>query len=262
MTLEDKRTLDVGCGCGFNLAIHGALASVAVGIDVSLGALRQARQYAIDNNVSDKIFLIHGDIRHLNLPDHSFDVITCIGVLHHIPDHVLALSNMARLLDTNGILLLGIYHPGGRFWHRLRTKILHVLFKHNIERKVKWAKRLFEIKKEAQRYNTPEEIYVRDSYAAPVEKAFTIEELAEELQRLGLTLIQVRPSPTISFEKSFEDKAQRRFEKNGQVIPIDLKSIDQELSRIKRHHYWCLFQKKPELCAMAQKPPVKRSFYK
>lgn len=243
VTLEHKRTLDVGCGCGFNLALHGALASVAVGIDVSLDALRRARQYAIANGVSDKVFLIRGDVRHLDLPDGSFDLITCVGVLHHIPDHVAALANMARLLDTGGVLLSGVYHPGGRFRHRLKRKALHAFSGHDLDSRVKWARRLFNVSTEARHYAIPEEIYVRDAYAVPVEKAFSVARLAHELNQLGLILLQVRPSPATGFASKVEDKARRRWDQQGRAILVDAKAVDRELSRTRRHHYWCLAQK-------------------
>ena len=243
LTLEGRRTLDVGCGCGFNLALHGDLASVAVGVDVSLSALRRARQYVVENGVSDRVFLIRGDIRHLDLPDDSFDLVTCVGVLHHIPDHILALANMARLLDAEGILLLGVYHPGGRFWHRMKRKALSIFFERDVERRVKWARRFFDVGKEAAGYDIPEEIYVRDSYAVPVEKAFTVASLAEQLESVGLTLLQVRPSPSQGFEGRVSDKAQRRWDREGRPIPVDARAVDRALSRAKRHHYWCLAQK-------------------
>jgi ubiquinone/menaquinone biosynthesis C-methylase UbiE len=242
VTLEGKRTLDIGCGCGFNLALHGALASVTVGIDVSLSALRQARRYVIEQGVSHRVSLIRGDIRQLDLPDRSFDLITCVGVLHHIPDHATALANMARLLDAGGALLLGLYHPGGRFWHRLRRQVLRACLGHSSERQVRWARRLVDIEGEAQRYHIPEEIYVRDSYAVPFENAFSVRRMARELGRVGLTLIQVRPSPTISFSPDVEERARTRLGPDGRAIPVDVKLVDRTLARARRHHYWCLAQ--------------------
>jgi SAM-dependent methyltransferase len=243
LTLEGKRTLDVGCGCGFNLALHGALVAVAVGIDLSLDALRQARRHAIEQGVSERVFLIRGDIRQLALPDGSFDLITCVGVLHHIPDHVAALVNMARLLDENGVLMLGLYHPGGRFWHRLKRWVLSACLGQDTELRVRWARRLFNVREEARKYHIPVDIYARDAYAVPVEKAFSVKRLTDELEQAGLTPLQVRPSPTLPFRPNVAERAQRQMRQDGRVVPIDTGAVDRALTRAQRHHYWCLAQK-------------------
>jgi len=243
LTLEGKRTLDVGCGCGFNLALHGALAAVTVGIDLSLNALRQARRYAIEQGVWEHVFLIRGDIRQLTLPAGSFDLITCVGVLHHIPDHAAALANMARLLDESGVLMLGLYHPGGRFWHRLKRWVLSACLGGDTERRVRWARRLFNVHEEAQKYHIPVDIYAHDAYAVPVEKAFSVKRLADELEQAGLTLLQVRPSPTLPFRPSIAERAQRQTRQDSRVMPIDTGAVDRALTRAQRHHYWCLAQK-------------------
>lgn len=42
----------------------------------------------------------------LEFPDNSFDLITCLGALHHIPNVSFVLSEIIRVLEKNGILLL------------------------------------------------------------------------------------------------------------------------------------------------------------
>lgn len=244
LTLEGQRTLDVGCGCGFNLALHGALARVAVGIDVSLSALQQARRYLRQQGVSHRVFLIRGDVRQLDLPAGSFDLITCVGVLHHIPDHVAALVTMARLLDAGGVLLLGLYHPGGRFWHRLKRRVLRACLGHNTKLQVRWARRLIDVQGEARRYRIPEQIYVRDSYAVPFERAFSVQRIASELERAGLTLVQVRPAPALPFGPQVEERARRRPGPDNRPLPVDACLVDRVLTVTRRHHYWCLAQKR------------------
>jgi SAM-dependent methyltransferase len=46
------------------------------------------------------------DILDIPVPDHSFDVILCTEVLEHIPNPVGALSEFARILREDGLLLL------------------------------------------------------------------------------------------------------------------------------------------------------------
>ena len=242
VSLYQKRTLDAGCGCGFNFALHAVEASVSVGVDISLNALNLARKYFSDNKIDRKAYFINTDICNLNLPSRSFDIITCIGVLHHIPDHLAALKNIARLLDEEGILLLGIYHPKGRFWHRFKRKMLLSAWNGNAENKSKWAGRFFNITHEAKQYNIPEEIYIKDSYAAPVEKAFSVEYLMKTLNLFGLRLLQVKLSPGKEFRENIipfstcEDYGDYPGQLNAKII-------DKEIKRLRQHHYWCLIQK-------------------
>lgn len=42
----------------------------------------------------------------IDFPDNSFDLITCFGVLHHIPNVTFVLSELYRVLKSDGILLL------------------------------------------------------------------------------------------------------------------------------------------------------------
>jgi SAM-dependent methyltransferase len=42
----------------------------------------------------------------LPFADHSFDLITCFGTLHHIPNVSFVIGELIRVLNTNGIILL------------------------------------------------------------------------------------------------------------------------------------------------------------
>jgi SAM-dependent methyltransferase len=240
VSMENRRTLDAGCGCGYNLVLHGALSALTVGVDISLEALKKANSYIIENSVKNNITLIRSDIRELTLPDASFDVITCVGVLHHIPDHKGALEKLAQLLDREGLLLLGIYHPLGRASHRLKNRFLDILAGKTAAKRVRWATRLFPVAKEADKYDIPLEIYLRDAYATPHENAFSVRYLSRLAKNMGLRLIEVRPSPSMGFSGSIKDKA--NILSNGGK-PLDAAALDRALAKMRQHHYWCLLKK-------------------
>jgi SAM-dependent methyltransferase len=94
--------LDVACGTGNQLiADRPALPSAQlVGLDRSLGMLRQARLKAPD------IAWVQADASALPFQTESFDFISCQFALHHIKDKVGVLRETLRVLRIGGRLIL------------------------------------------------------------------------------------------------------------------------------------------------------------
>src|SRR5262249_14327871 len=92
--------LDIACGTGNQLIANRAAApgALLVGIDASLGMLRQAHTKGL------KITWLHGDAVALPFKTGSFDFISCQFAFHHFRDKAAMLCEAFRLL-----------HPGGRF---------------------------------------------------------------------------------------------------------------------------------------------------
>ena len=95
------KVLEIGVGSGRNLKYYPAGCSVT-GIDASEGMLEKARQKTRGvKNVN--LFLM--DAEHLEFPDNSFDYIIATFVLCTIPDPVIALKEMRRVLKPSGELI-------------------------------------------------------------------------------------------------------------------------------------------------------------
>jgi ubiquinone/menaquinone biosynthesis C-methylase UbiE len=94
--------LDVGCGTGNQLIANRPVLPSArlVGLDRSLGMLRQARPKAPD------IAWVQADASALPFQTESFDFITCQFALHHIQDKVGVLRETLRVLRIRGRLIL------------------------------------------------------------------------------------------------------------------------------------------------------------
>lgn len=234
VSLRGARSLDAGCGCGANLVLHAALAEVAVGVDLSLAALREARREAKRHGLGERVTLMRQDLANLGLPALSFDVITCVGVLHHLADHRPALTSLARLLAPGGALLLGVYHHDGRAAHRARREVVARRATDRpgraVDGRVAVAMELYDIHAEAARRRVAPEVYAWDTYAVPTERGFTARGLREELGALGLRLVDVRPSPTVAFELPL-------------ASPVDdegAQRADRALAAAGREHFWCL----------------------
>jgi ubiquinone/menaquinone biosynthesis C-methylase UbiE len=97
---QARRVLDLGCGTGFFLAELEALRPGAVGLDISHEMLRVSEQYVPGAR------LVTADAERLPFVERSFDAVFCKGSLHHTRDHVRFLSNCARALSDEGVLIM------------------------------------------------------------------------------------------------------------------------------------------------------------
>src|SRR5262249_17495053 len=99
---EPLSILDIGCGTGNQLVANRAVVpqSCLVGLDRSLGMLRQAKPKAPD------IAWVEAD--GAGLPFHAarFDFVTCQYALHHIQDKVGMLRAVFQVLRRGGRLVL------------------------------------------------------------------------------------------------------------------------------------------------------------
>jgi len=89
---SDGRMLDNGCGTG--LLFDKIKPGQAVGLDISGEMLRYAAKH------SDQLIL--GNSQKLPFKDNSFDVVFCRSLLHHLPEPELAISEISRVLRSQG----------------------------------------------------------------------------------------------------------------------------------------------------------------
>lgn len=54
---------------------------------------------------------INADIRSLPIRDEVYDIITCIGVIHHLPNMEPAFEEISRILKKDGLAIIGVYSP-------------------------------------------------------------------------------------------------------------------------------------------------------
>jgi SAM-dependent methyltransferase len=106
--------LDVGCNVGAWLGVCVSLYPTAklAGVEINQAALTTAKQ-----NVP-AAELCHASAENLPFPSESFDYVTCIEVLEHIPSSLrpAAFQEMHRVLRPGGRLLLTVPHAGWFSW--------------------------------------------------------------------------------------------------------------------------------------------------
>ncbi|MBB2942603.1 SAM-dependent methyltransferase [Actinoplanes lutulentus] len=100
--------LDVGCGTGRALPALAAAAGRVIGLDFTPDMLDAARKAGRDQCAD----LVLADARRLPVADAAADVIFAAGLVHHLPDPVAGLTELARATRPGGTL--AIFHPTGR----------------------------------------------------------------------------------------------------------------------------------------------------
>jgi 2-polyprenyl-3-methyl-5-hydroxy-6-metoxy-1,4-benzoquinol methylase len=102
-----KALLDVACGAGGPaLRIVAATGCSLVGIDVHEQAIATANALAAQRDLSRLAeFRVVDAAQQLPFPDGSFDAITCIDAINHLPDRRRVIAEWARLLKPGGRLL-------------------------------------------------------------------------------------------------------------------------------------------------------------
>jgi SAM-dependent methyltransferase len=109
---RDKRVLDAGCGSGQHLSIVAPYAREAIGVDLNASDIAKRRN-ANNTNVS----IIEGDIAAISFPS-PFDVVYCIGVIHHTNDPDCTFANLARLTAPGGRTIVWTYSYEGNYLNR------------------------------------------------------------------------------------------------------------------------------------------------
>ncbi len=97
------RVLEVGVGTGKNIPFYPTGMNITA-IDLTPGMLEYARVRAVNLNTSVDLRL--GDIQKLDFPDASFDTAVATFVFCSVPDPVMGLRELRRVVRPGGQVLL------------------------------------------------------------------------------------------------------------------------------------------------------------
>ena len=103
--LKDKRVIDIGCGGGLLSEGMAALGAQVTGIDLSEKALSVARLHLYESGHVIDYRLISAEAMAAEAPG-SFDHVTCLEMLEHVPDPASTVAACARLVKPGGQVFL------------------------------------------------------------------------------------------------------------------------------------------------------------
>lgn len=125
---ENIRILDAGCGSGVGTEylVHLNPHAQVVGIDISAGTLEVARERCRRSG-ADRVEFQQLSLFDVEQLPGEFDLINCVGVLHHTDDPVRGIQALARKLAPGGIFHIFVYGELGRWEVRLMQKAIALL---------------------------------------------------------------------------------------------------------------------------------------
>ncbi len=200
---QDIRILDAGCGTGVGTEylVHLNSQASVVGIDLSTGALAVAKERCQRSGATRVEF------HHLSLFDveqlpGEFDLINCVGVLHHTSDPIRGIQALAKKLAPGGLMHIFVYGELGRWEIQLMQKAIALLQgdkKGDYRDGVQVGRQIFAslpennriVKYDKQRWsleNHKDENFA-DMYVHPQEIDYNIETLFELIDASGLEFI-------------------------------------------------------------------------
>jgi len=103
--MKFSSVLDIPCGTGaISLPILDRTEKLTL-IDISSNMLSIAKNN-IPTNSMDKVELLNGDFFEIELPEESYDLIICLGLLAHVNSPEQLLKRITKLLKPGGLLII------------------------------------------------------------------------------------------------------------------------------------------------------------
>lgn len=113
--LANKRVLDVGCGGGILAESMAARGARVTGIDMGKEPLQVARLHALESGIELSYRQLTVEALADELPG-SFDVVTCMEMLEHVPDPASVVAACACLVRPGGQLFFSTINRTAKSW--------------------------------------------------------------------------------------------------------------------------------------------------
>ncbi|OKH16839.1 class I SAM-dependent methyltransferase [[Limnothrix rosea] IAM M-220] len=217
---NDVRILDAGCGTGVGTEylLHLNPEAEIVGIDLSEGALEVAQKRCSQSGVRESH---QAPVTFQRLPieqaaelEGEFDLINCVGVLHHMPDPVQGIKALAKKVAPGGLFHIFVYAELGRWEIQLMQEAI-ALFQgekrgdyvdgvkvgRDIFGSLPENSRLVQYDKERWSLENHRDASFADMYVHPQETDYNIHTLFELIDASGLEFVGFSNPPVWDLER-------------------------------------------------------------
>jgi 2-polyprenyl-6-hydroxyphenyl methylase/3-demethylubiquinone-9 3-methyltransferase len=99
--IEGKRIVDIGCGGGILAEAMANAGAVVTGIDLADKPLKVARLHALEVGSAVEYRMVSAEALAAEAPG-SFDIVTCMEMLEHVPDPASTVAACAQLVKPGG----------------------------------------------------------------------------------------------------------------------------------------------------------------
>jgi len=180
--------LELGCGTGqMSLFLANGERRV-VAADLARASLELGAEASRNMGIRGVLF-VETDLRRPGLRAQAFDVIICLGVLHHTPDPAASFSSLSRLVKSGGFVVVGLYNAFARFPHRLRRGLSRATG-------FRWFP-MDPVLTERAADSTRREAWIRDQYRHPEEHRHTVRQVRRWFAQNGIQFLRTFPSTVL-----------------------------------------------------------------
>ena len=113
--LAGCEVLDVGCGGGILAEAMAELGATVTGIDLAEKSLKVAKLHLLESGRSVDYRNISAEDLAVEAPG-SFDVVTCMEMLEHVPDPACTVAACARLVKPGGSVFFSTINRNPKSW--------------------------------------------------------------------------------------------------------------------------------------------------
>ncbi|MDC1213965.1 class I SAM-dependent methyltransferase [Rhodospirillales bacterium] len=134
---KGKRVLECGCGGGHHTRIMASKATHVTAVDLNTVQIAKERCADLTN-----ISFVEADLATMDLKD-QFDIVVCIGVIHHTDDPDRVFDRLYEHLVPGGKLIIWAYSAEGNFLVQYIVEPVRKIFLSKVSRRfLSWISRL------------------------------------------------------------------------------------------------------------------------